>query len=79
MIYELKPTNGRKSFYGKAMVEVSEGGTQTLYSYGTPVVERRTHGSLRRLWGGWTSATGAHVKSFCGLNKRQFMELEFEG
>lgn len=72
--YELIPTNGRKSFYGKATVERC-GGYETLYSYGTPIATKRPDGTIKRLWGGWTATTGAHIKSFCGLNKKQFMSL----
>lgn len=39
--YELRPTDGRKSFYNKAIVMVDEDGTQTLYSYLTPIIKRR--------------------------------------
>lgn len=38
--YELMPIDGRKSFYGKAWVDISKRGTETLYSYGTPIVKR---------------------------------------
>ena len=31
--YELIPIDGRKSFYGKAWVDISKCGTETLYSY----------------------------------------------
>ena len=37
-IYELTPTNGRKSFYGKAKVIIEDNGTETLYSYDTPLL-----------------------------------------
>ena len=38
--YELIPTDGRKSFYGKAVVIVEDNGTETLYSYNTPIIKR---------------------------------------
>lgn len=44
--YELKPTNGRKSFYGKAVVKVADDGTETLYSYGTAIIKRTPAGEL---------------------------------
>ena len=50
--YELIPTNGRKSFYGKAVVEVAQDGTETLYSYNTPIIKRLISGELVRLWDG---------------------------
>lgn len=73
--YELIPTDGRKSFYGKAVVMVEDNGTETLYSYGTPIVKRLASGELVKLWDGWTATTGRHIQSFCGLNKAAFMSL----
>ena len=45
--YELTPTDGRKSFYGKAVVIVEDNGTETLYSYNTH--NRPTHSSVLRV------------------------------
>lgn len=73
--YELIPTDGRKSFYGKAVVVVEDNGTETLYSYGTPIVKRLISGELVKMWDGWTATTGRHIKSFCGLNKAAYMNL----
>lgn len=73
--YELKPTDGRKSFYGKAVVVVEDNGTETLYSYGTPIVKRLVSGELVKMWDGWTATTGRHIKAFCGLNKDAYMSL----
>ena len=73
--YELKPTDGRKSFYGKAVVTIDEDGTETLSSYNTPIIKRTVSGELVKLWDGWTSTTGRHIKAFCGLNKAQYMSL----
>lgn len=73
--YELIPVNGRKSFYGKAIVEVSEDGTETLYSYGTAIIKKTVNGELIKLWDGWSATTGNHIFSFCGLRKKQYMEL----
>ena len=73
--YELIPTDGRKSFYGKAIVEVEEDGTQTLYSYNTPIIKKLSSGELVKLWNGWTVTTGRHIVAFCGLNKTEYMNL----
>lgn len=73
--YYLMPTDGRKSFYGKAFVEINTAGTETLYSYGTPIISRNKRGNLKKLWGGWSATTGRHIKSFCGLNKKEFEQL----
>lgn len=75
-IYELTPTNNQTSFYGKAKVVVDDDGTETLLSYDTPIIRRTAGGKLKRLWfDDWTATTGRHIKSFCGLNKKQLMEL----
>ena len=71
--YELIPHDGRKSFYGKAVVEVDNAGNETLYSYNTPIIKRLVSGALVRLWAGWSATTGKHIKAFCGLNKAGFM------
>lgn len=73
--YELTPTDGRKSFYGKAVVIVKDNGTETLYSYNTPIIKRLVSGELVKLWDGWTATTGRHIQAFCGLNKASFMSL----
>lgn len=73
--YELVPTDGRKSFYGKAVVVVEDNGTETLYSYGTPIIKRLASGELVKLWSGWTATTGRHIKAFCGLSKAEYMSL----
>lgn len=76
--YELKPTDGRKSFYGKAVVKI-DGTTETLFSYNTPVMRRDiTTGELTRLWWGWSATTGRHIAAFCGLNKAAYMDMPCE-
>lgn len=73
--YELIPNDGRKSFYGKAVVVVADDGSETLYSYGTPVIKKTADGRLVKLWNGWSATTGRHIKAFCGLNKAAYMAL----
>ena len=73
--YELIPMTGQKSFHGKAVVVVEDNGTETLYSYGTPIVKRLVSGELVKMWDGWTATTGKHIKAFCGLNKAAYMSL----
>ena len=77
--YELIPQDGRKSFYGKAVVRISADGTQTLYSYNTPIISRDPAGTLTRIWSGWSLTTGRHVKAFCGLDKAGYEALPFAG
>lgn len=74
--YELMPTNGRKSFYGKAFIEVDDNGVEVLFSYLTPIIKRFPNGTLKRLYDEAPSlTTSTHIKSFCGLTKREFMAL----
>lgn len=74
-MYELIPNNGRKSFGGKAKVVIDDNGNETLYSYNTPIIKRDTDGNLTKLWDGWSSTTGTHIKAFCGLDKKDYMNL----
>ena len=75
--YELRPNNGRKSFHGKAIVQIFDNGQEVLLSYGTPII-KRVDGVLIRLWDDWTVTTGTHIKSYCGLDKKEFMNLPKE-
>ena len=74
-MYELSPIDGRQSFYGKAKVSIENDGSETLYSYTTPIIKRLASGKLVKLWGGWSLTTGRHIKAFCGLNKAEYMAL----
>jgi hypothetical protein len=73
--YELIPTDSRKSFYKKAIVNVDGNGTETLLSYGTPIVSRSQDGTLTKLWNGYSVTTQRHIVAFCGLNKKEFSNL----
>ena len=77
-IYELTPKTAQKSFYGKAVVYIDDAGNETLYSYNTPIIQRRASGELIRLWSGWSATTGKHIAAFCGLNKAAFVSLPHE-
>lgn len=74
-IYDLIPTDGRKSFYSKAQVIQYDDGSETLTSYNTPIIKRDASGKLTRLYQGWSQTTGRHIKAFCGLDKAGFMAL----
>lgn len=91
--YELKPQyDGRKSFYGKAVVE-DDGASITLYSYGTPVCTVDTVGDLGEpmfcLHDKWdySATTLRHVKEFLRqmvsshvpITKAQLSELDDGG
>ena len=73
---ELFPVDERKSFYGKAYTITNADGSETLYSYDTPIIKRDHSGKLSRIWDGWSATTGRHIKAFCGLNKAGFDALE---
>lgn len=74
-IYDLIPNDSHKSFYGKAKVYIADDGTETLYSYNTPIIKRTVTGELVRMWDGWSATTGRHIAAFCGLNKAGYMSL----
>ena len=74
--YGLLPTNGQKSFYNKAIVQIADDGTETLLSYGTLIARKTKDGKITRLWDEWSATTGRHIKAFCGLNKTEFLKLE---
>ena len=61
--FELKPTNNRKSFYGKASVIEQDNGDIELRSYNT-IVARIRNGEFQRLWWGYSATTMNHVNSF---------------
>ena len=69
--FYLSPVDGRKSFYGKAIVK-SVGNKVILQSYNTDVAEfdKDTH-TFRRLWNGYSATSMRHINSFasyCGLD-----------
>lgn len=63
-IYNQKPMDSHKSFYGKARVKVLDDGSKVLYSYGTPVCKLSVSGRVFRMWGGYSATTMRHVNSF---------------
>ena len=77
-VYELIPTNGHKSFYGKAKVKVFEDGSEILQSFDTDIIERTPNGRLYLLCdeSKLSMTTCSHIKSFCGLNKKMTLELQ---
>lgn len=66
-IYNLEPNDSHKSFYGKAKVKIYSDNTKVLQSYNTDVAKIDTNGNVIRL--------GRHIASFCGLNKKEFLNL----
>lgn len=83
MKYELIPHNGRKSFYGKAIVTELDG-SKTLTSYTTNVARIDKEGHFIKLWNGYSATTMNHVNAFRimnGLNtlsKKEWESMETE-
>lgn len=76
-IRELYPADGRKSFYGKALV-IEKNGRELLRSYNTIVAFRDENDKLHRTWGGWSATTGRHIYAFCGKHKAEWDKLPIE-
>lgn len=62
--YELIPTDGCKSFYGKAVVIEKDNGETVLQSYDTEVCKIDSNGEFVRLWSGYSATTMRHINSF---------------
>ncbi len=63
-VFELTPTNGRKSFNQKAKVIV-ENGKAKLLSYSTIVAEvDLATNEFKNLWEGSSNTTSSHIKAF---------------
>jgi hypothetical protein len=78
VFYELKPTNGIKSFGGKAEVLLEKNGDKTLFSYGTAIMTIKKVGEKIRHYDGWTTTTGKHIISFSGENKKEFLSIPYK-
>lgn len=77
-VYELQPNDGRKSFYGKALIINLDNGTKALQSYQTIVAVETPDGKLHRTWDGWSATTGRHLRAFGFEGKKQWDSLEVE-
>lgn len=62
-VFELRPINGRKSFYGKASIIEKDNGDVELRSYDT-IVARIRNGKFERLWDSYSATTMNHINSF---------------
>ena len=62
-VFELTPTNGRKSFGGKAKVIV-ENGVAKLLSYTTFVAEIKLDSKEYKQNGSYSTTTNNHIKAF---------------
>lgn len=76
MITELEARkDARKSFYGKARVEIKEDGTEVLWSYSTQVILISPQGEIKVL-GKWSQTTTRHQKEF--LYQRGYNDKEIK-
>ena len=66
-VYELRPVDNRKSFYGKAKVIEKDNGEKVLQSYNTEVCKITSGGEFVRLWSGYSVTTMRHINSFLQL------------
>ena len=62
-MFELKPIDGRKSFYGKAIVNEMNGG-YSLRSYDTTACFTDGDGKIHKLWDGYSATTMRHINAF---------------
>ena len=62
--FELQPADGRKSFYGKAIVTHYSDGLTILKSYDTDVCYITPDGNFIRAWNGWSATTQRHIVAF---------------
>ena len=72
MKWQLSPTNGQKSYYGKAIVELNTQNETVLYSYGTKICAfvpgKRNNTVFVKYWNGYSATTMKHINSFCAQN-----------
>jgi hypothetical protein len=59
----LNPTDGRKSFYGKAVAIEHDNGIIELKSYET-IVAKIVDGVFYRLWDDYSATTMRHINAF---------------
>jgi hypothetical protein len=62
-VFDLRPVDGRKSFYGKAQI-IRENGCVYLRSYQTIVCKIDESDRFVRLWWGYSATTMRHVNAF---------------
>ena len=65
-VFDLRPIDGRKSFYGKAQV-IRANGWIYLRSYDTLVCAIDDSGKFIRLWWSYSATTMRHVNAFIKL------------
>ena len=82
VVYDLKPVNNQKSFYGKAQVFEMKDGSKYLKSYDTFVCKIESDGTFTKTWDGYSATTARHIDSFRvtnglqKINKRQWENMD---
>lgn len=64
--FDLRPVDGRKSFYGKAQV-IRANGCMYLKSYNTIVAMIDEYGRFTRMWWGYSATTMRHINAFIAM------------
>lgn len=83
VVYDLKPVNAQKSFYGKAQVFEMKDGSRYLKSYDTFVCKIEPDGTFFKTWNDYSDTTKKHVNAFRivnGLNqisKKEWNNLDY--
>lgn len=74
MLFELKPTDSHKSFYGKCYCLMQDSEI-VLYSYNVKIMVYSTiDKTLRRCWFGFSATTQRHINSFLQYVNRPEMQ-----
>ena len=77
-IIELHPTDGRKSFYGKAIV-INEDGKLKCRSYQTIVAEYEKDTDTLQINGWYSTTTARHINAFCDyVGKKRVSKEDME-
>lgn len=71
--YDLQPVDGRKSFYGKAVIDHYDNGFRVLWSYNTPIMGMDEYGIMTRFWDGWSA-----TDEFLALPLEEYSSLVYE-
>ena len=77
-VYEPKPADSHKSFYGKCDLYENELGEKALRSYRTIVMTRDADGELHRHWPGWSATTARHIAAASGIATKEYRAMKVE-
>ena len=77
-VIELTPTDGHKSFYGKARVIIESDGKRFLQSYNSICCSIDGYGNVHRFEHKDSQTTRRHIKSFCNLTSKEYFKIPIE-